>query len=1548
MNIRENCRWPLFAFACATVLLGFAGRAQAQLAVAEELLVDLDAVDVETGDAAWPNNGAAGGNFVQVDVNDVEKVDTENSPEVGNIAGARGVHMNSTAVFNCFRADFETPAGVTGVDPTRSIEVWVFNPEIPPEETLVSFGRRGGPGGSNMSFNYGTHGAFGAVGHWGGADIGWADGGGAPVAGQWHHLAYTYDGTTTRVYADGCIVDEITCEINSEVLGAGAINTHADGRIVVANQIEANGVYAVGLRGQLSIGRIRIHDGVLSNEDIQNNFDFEVGDFLVPALCSCTDCPSEDSWIPGNDYTRDVTLASSPVSPITDVRITSPDGATVNSDGSIVTILFSPAEDSPGFTVTLECENSEGTEMFSWDVSRPDDPPEINPELHVAGDLLVNLCADHSSAGSNLWVSGGLVSTFNLVPGSDPVVEEVDGVTALSFSNDLYVSDVNAPPSVTGVNATRTIEVWAYNPDVVGEETMVAWGARGGPNGSNVSFNYGNHGTFGAVGHWGAPDIGWVDNANTAGNPEAGFWHHLVYTYDGSTTRVYSDGVLQNSETLGDGVINTKPDFPFVIGGQNEGGGGQNLNAGFNAHLSLAKVRIHSEALSDLQIFENYNVECGDFQGNCLTQNTFPAILNDIETASFCPADTNYTYQFLAEGVPPPEWDVVSPAGATIDENGLFTYVIPDPVPASFEVEVTASNVVGSATATHLVERQDLTGGIQVAGDLFVDISAANLEGDVDGPADDIWLNDGELGDLVKSGDPLIREIGGVVCVNFNEAGNLDAYASEFPLQESAPGLVGVDATRSIEAWVFNPAPIPNEETVLSWGKRGGPDGSNMSFNYGVHGNFGAVGHWGGGGPDLGWIDNTFTAGAPEAGVWHHLAYTYDGTTTRVYSDGVLMNSEELGAGVINTHGDTPFVLAQQWNGDAMTWAGGLAGRLAIASVRVHDDVLSPCQISHNYDVEREAFENAPQFVDHPVDDTYCSAFTEYRASVQVAGTPIPALSIDSLEGATISQDGSLTVPIPDPGPASFEVTVTAANDAGEAMATWTVSRQDVGGDIIETDAVWVDLDVRDLEGLGEGPETWDNRGALGDFIKAGDPQIVARTISGSLGMSFNEDGRSGDSYQSPDPTPVELLGPDPLRTIEVWVHNPEIPGEETILSWGKRGGPNGSNMSFNYGTHGAFGAVGHWGGDGPDLGWNDAGGAPEANVWHHLAYTFDGTTTRVYADGVLQNQETVGAGVINAHGDGLISLAQQLEGDGFTFTTGLQGTLSLARVRIMSGVLSDCDIATNYEVEKSDFAPSPCPEPGDAEYGDTHCTGLDVVETGRPFGITHELRATGTDDTGDQVLFTFMVDDGVNAPRLIGPQADAVALLSLAPGGEYSFSVTVDDRPDCDDVSDDATCTAGSDRDTDEDGVLDVDDNCPDDSNADQLDGDEDGVGDVCDNCPNDANPGQEDDDNDGVGNSCQGAGVGFTRGDTDGNGQILLNDSILIFAWLFQGGAEPSCVAAADASKQGQVNLTSGIYGLNFLFTGGLAPPAPFPDCGKSDDPGDLALGCAEEHCP
>src|SRR5690606_30409096 len=149
-----------------------------------------------------------------------------------------------------------------------------------------------------------------------------------------------------------------------------------------------------------------------------------------------------------------------------------------------------------------------------------------------------------------------------------------------------------------------------------------------------------------------------------------------------------------------------------------------------------------------------------------------------------------------------------------------------------------------------------------------------------------------------------------------------------------------------------------------------------------------------------------------------------------------------------------------------------------------------------------------------------------------------------------------------------------------------------------------------DAKNPSAGTEFWENEGSLGDFARVGAP--VVAEIAGGTAVSFNLDGRSGDAYQSLDLPPLGLVGLDPTRTIEVWAYNPTIAAEETLVSWGRRGGGAGTNMSFNYGSNELFGAVGHW--DFPDLGWGPV--VPREGAWHHLVYTYDGTTTRVYADG--------------------------------------------------------------------------------------------------------------------------------------------------------------------------------------------------------------------------------------------------------------------------------------------------------------------------------------------
>jgi hypothetical protein len=303
------------------------------------------------------------------------------------------------------------------------------------------------------------------------------------------------------------------------------------------------------------------------------------------------------------------------------------------------------------------------------------------------------------------------------------------------------------------------------------------------------------------------------------------------------------------------------------------------------------------------------------------------------------------------------------------------------------------------------------------------------------------------------------------------------------------------------------------------------------------------------------------------------------------------------------------------------------------------------------------------------------------------------------------------------------------------------------------------------------------NRGTLGGVFEARGaaatvPRVALAGSSGTRGVQFDGGDYMQHSVASGGvlvPAPAGVVGLNPTRSIEVWVLNPVIDNEETIVAWGRRGGPDGSNMSFNYGVNGVFGAVGHWGA-GPDVGWNPAGGAPQAGQWHHLVYTYDGTTARVYADGTLQNSEVLGPSVINTHANTPICLGTQLESDGVTPTATLRGSMTIARVRVHDGVLSDAQITNNYESERAAFAePAPVPlvtapahrysfnEPATNEAG-----GLTFTDSvGSAHGI---VRGSGARFTGTRLT----LPGGISSSAAYGDLPNGI-VSSRAAGGRLT-----------------------------------------------------------------------------------------------------------------------------------------------------------------------------------
>ena len=79
------------------------------------------------------------------------------------------------------------------------------------------------------------------------------------------------------------------------------------------------------------------------------------------------------------------------------------------------------------------------------------------------------------------------------------------------------------------------------------------------------------------------------------------------------------------------------------------------------------------------------------------------------------------------------------------------------------------------------------------------------------------------------------------------------------------------------------------------------------------------------------------------------------------------------------------------------------------------------------------------------------------------------------------------------------------------------------------------------------------------------------------------------------------------------------------------------------------------------------------------------------------------------------------------------------------------------------------------------------------------------------------------------------------------------------------------------------------------------------------------------------------FKRGDSNDDQTVNLADVIASLQMLF-GSLPMTCHDAVDANDDGVTDLSDPIYVLTYLFGGGVAPPAPFPQCGVDSTPDTL----------
>jgi hypothetical protein len=993
------------------------------------------------------------------------------------------------------------------------------------------------------------------------------------------------------------------------------------------------------------------------------------------------------------------------------------------------------------------------------------------PKAH--GAVLVDLDATALPTGAlNTWtntgtVTGNFVSPTNAIP-SVALVQGVKGVTFNGTSH--YYTGPAAPEQITGAGA-RTVEAWLLNPAIGAEETVFAWGRREGPAGSNASFIHGTNPIFGAMGHWtDGPDVGW--NGQLAANR----WTYVAYTYDGATAKAYFDGVEANSEDVTldtwafDNTAAGNP-LPFRVGLQNLANGTPDTANARRASMTIAKIKVHNEALDAATIKANFDAQAtqfglGDEDNDGLPlyyENQYSAFLNPTDPADAArdqdndgltnlqefqrktlpdDADTdndgindgpevNRTVGGAAAATDPLRADTDADGLSDKDETGTGTFVSrtdtgTDPLVVDSDADTFSDlhEVLSGSNPNNVTSTPPATRGP------IVNLDAAGLPAAVV----NTWTNAGTLGgNFAGSGSPRAGLVQGVNAVTFN--GTTQWYTGP-----DAPTFLAGNASRTVEAWILNPA-AADEETVFAWGRRGGaPDGSNASFNHGLNATFGAIGQWGAG-PDVGWGD----ASNVKQGKWTYVVYTYDSTdqTVRVYSDGVEANTEVMAAPLATHTTDTTgrpvrfrVAIQNMANGNA---DDGRRGSMSIAEVRAFDRVLDPATIAANFTAGQDKYglidydsdglptwyerqygfaERTANATEDPDGDTLTNVqeFTE-GTNPTVADTDGDGIS-DSAEVnrtagrtnpllADSDQDG-LSDPVETAGTSDPNLVDTDSDGFADGQEVFNGSNPSLATSTPTFDANRPLVDLNPAALANGALLTWTNSGSMGGtFTATTDTAGNVETVSGAKAVTF-----SGTNFYNGPVTPVFITG-NASRTVDAWVFNPAVAGEETVIAWGRRGGlPDGSNASYIHGTNPTFGAIGQWGA-GPDVGWGAS--VPVAGAWTHLAYVYDGPslTATVYMDGVQANTETMAADLAiyatNTIGGPLhFKLGNQNNPDGSVST--IWATMSMGRVRVYDQALTGEQIATKYNAEKANY---PTVAPG------VDITAVALDRTTRVFSIT-------------------------------------------------------------------------------------------------------------------------------------------------------------------------------------------------------------------------------------
>ena len=362
-----------------------------------------------------------------------------------------------------------------------------------------------------------------------------------------------------------------------------------------------------------------------------------------------------------------------------------------------------------------------------------------------------------------------------------------------------------------------------------------------------------------------------------------GQWHYIAVTYDGSTAKIYIDGLLDNSKSASGDIANSNGDL--IIGSSIAGGYFQGI---------IDSLRWYTRPLTASEILANYNA------GNIELQTRVGAdaspddgswqewrpVSNETSLLSLDSDQTNWSWDNTATYMPKLKSDesVIKVEGAGSMKLGVGA---PQP----------DANTVG---LWHLDETSVGTGSTAY------DSSGNNLS-------------------AIATGTTLVNGFAGKAR-KFNGSGDYLSIADNTALKPS---------TITIEAWVRPDSFASYASLVCKMRDSGGPYGSSykLGFDLSNHFSFGLF-------DGSRWhtaIGNTSIT----TGQWYHVMGTYDGSDVKIYVNGVLDGKTHWG-GQINYLGTRPVIIGaaeELANFGVTSFFNGIIDEVKISNIAQPSDV---------------------------------------------------------------------------------------------------------------------------------------------------------------------------------------------------------------------------------------------------------------------------------------------------------------------------------------------------------------------------------------------------------------------------------------------------------------------------------------------------------------------------------------------------------------------------------------------------------------------------------